>query len=101
MSKKLRIVLAQLNLTVGDIQGNLTRLIQAAKKARDTLTADVIIFPELCLTGYPPEDLLLRPAFIDQANEALNIFKKEVENIYCVVGHPHKTSQGLYNSCSL
>lgn len=101
MAKKLRIVIAQLNLTVGDIQGNLTKLIHAAKSARDTLTADIIVFPELCITGYPPEDLLFRKSFIDEANTALNTFKSEVDGIYCVVGHPHATSQGLYNSCSV
>ncbi len=101
MPKKLRIVAAQLNLTVGDIQGNLTKLMQAAKSARDTLSADLIVFPELCLTGYPPDDLLLRKSFIEEVNEAVNTFKSEVDGIYCVIGHPHATSQGLYNSCSV
>ncbi len=99
--KKLRIAIAQLNLTVGDIQGNLIKLINAAKSARDTLKAEMVVFPELSITGYPPEDLLLRKAFIDAANEALNTFKNEVHGIYCVVGHPHATSQGLFNSCSV
>lgn len=101
MAKKLRIVLAQLNLTVGDIQGNLTKLIHAAKSARDTLAGEMIVFPELCITGYPPEDLLFRQSFLDEANEAFNLFKSEIEGIYCVIGHPHVTSQGLYNSCSV
>src|SRR5262245_40731188 len=101
MSKKLRIVIAQLNLFVGDIQGNLNKLIQAAKTARDTMAADAIVFPELSITGYLPEDLLFRKSFLDAANDAVNKFKTEVENIYCVLGHPHATSQGLYNSCSL
>jgi NAD+ synthase (glutamine-hydrolysing) len=101
MTKKLRIVIAQLNLTVGDIQGNLIKLINSAKSARDTLKAEIVVFPELSITGYPPEDLLFRKAFIDEANEALNTFKNEVKDIYCVVGHPHVTSQGLFNSCSV
>lgn len=101
MAKKLRIVLAQLNLFVGDIQGNLLKMIAAANKARDTLKANIIVFPELSLTGYPPEDLLLRPSFLQEAHLALQQFKKEVRDIYCVVGHPHATSQGLFNSCSL
>jgi NAD+ synthase (glutamine-hydrolysing) len=57
MTKNLRIVMAQLNFLVGDIQGNLLKHIQAAIKARDTFKADVIVFPELSLSGYPPEDL--------------------------------------------
>lgn len=101
MAKKLRIVIAQLNLTVGDIQGNVTKLINAAISARDTLSGEIIVFPELSITGYPPEDLLFRKSFIDEANEALNRFKSEVDGIYCVVGHPHATSQGLFNSCSV
>lgn len=101
MAKKLRIVAAQLDFKVGDIQGNLTKMIHAAKSARDTLSAELIVFPELCLTGYPPEDLLLRKSFIDEVNEAVNTFKSEVEGIYCVIGHPHQNSHGLYNSCSV
>ncbi len=101
MAKKLRIALAQLNLTVGDIQGNLIKLINAAKSARDTLKAEMVVFPELSITGYPPDDLLLRKSFIDAANDALNTFKNEVHGIYCVVGHPHATSQGLFNTCSV
>jgi NAD+ synthase (glutamine-hydrolysing) len=101
MSKKLRIVMAQLNLTVGDIQGNLKKITQAAHDARDNLKADVIVFPELCLTGYPPEDLLLRKSFLDDANAALNQFKSEVQNIYCLLSHPYATANGLLNSCSL
>src|SRR5579872_7149441 len=98
MSKKLRIIIAQLNLLVGDIQGNLKKLIEAANTARDTLSADVIVFPELSITGYPPEDLLLRKSFIEATNNAVNEFKTQVQNIYCVIGHPHATSQGPYNS---
>src|SRR5258708_1654614 len=101
MPKKLRIVLAQINLTVGDIQGNLEKLIGAAKSARDELTADLIVFPELCFTGYPPEDLLFRKSFLDAATEALYEFKSQVKDIYCLVSHHHVTSQGLLNACSL
>lgn len=101
MSKKLRIVLAQLDLIVGDIAGNLQKLIQAATEARDQLAADIIVFPELSITGYPPEDLLFRKGFLQAAHKALYAFVAEVQNIYCVVGHPHTTSQGLFNSCSI
>lgn len=101
MRKKLRVVLAQLNSCVGDISGNLKKCIQAAHTARDQFKADIIVFPELNLTGYPPEDLLLRKDFIEASNQALNEFKAQVKNIYCVVSHPHANSQGLYNSCSI
>lgn len=101
MSKKLRIVLAQLDLLVGDIQGNLAKLIGAAKSARDELSADIIVFPELSITGYPPEDLLLRKTFLNAATESLYEFKEQVQDIYCVVGHPYATEQGLFNACSV
>lgn len=101
MPTQLRIVLAQLNLFVGDIQGNLIKLIDQANNARDTLSADVIVFPELSITGYPPEDLLFRKDFILQAEDALIEFKSKVKNIYCVVGHPHASPDGLFNACSL
>jgi NAD+ synthase (glutamine-hydrolysing) len=101
MPKKLRIVLAQLNLLVGDIAGNLQKHIQAAVTARDEMSADIIVFPELGLTGYPPEDLLLRKGFIDDANVALQQFIAEVKGIYSVISHPYRTPQGLFNACSL
>ena len=101
MSKKIRIVLAQLNLPVGDIAGNLQKHIDAAITARDKFSAEIIIFPELSLTGYPPEDLLLRKVFVADAMAALNKLKSEIKNIYCLVGHPYSDNQHLFNSCSL
>lgn len=101
MKKSLRIVLAQLDLMVGDIQGNITKLIDAAKSARDVMKADLIVFSELSITGYPPEDLLFRPAFIDAAYAGLQEFIEQVKGIYCLIGHPHLTPDGLYNTCSL
>ncbi len=101
MSKKLRVVIAQLNLIVGDISGNLAKHIQAATTARDTFQADIIVFPELSITGYPPEDLLLRKSFIEASNQAVATYQATIKNIYSIVGHPHATSQGLFNSCSL
>jgi NAD+ synthase (glutamine-hydrolysing) len=100
MSKNLRVVMAQLNLLVGDIQGNLQQHMQAAITARDTLKADVIVFSELSMTGYPPEDLLLRPAFLAECNQAINDFKASIRDIHCVIGHPYAQPKGLYNSCS-
>lgn len=101
MTKKLRIVLAQLNLAVGDITGNLEKHLRAAIRARDEFAADIIVFPELSLTGYPPEDLLLRKKFISDAQQALQQFTAEVKNIYCLIGHPQVCEKGLFNACSL
>jgi len=101
MTKKLRVALAEINPIVGDIEYNLKKHLAAAERARDELKADIIVFPELSLTGYPPEDLLLRPSFIQSAHEALNEFIAKTKNIYCVINHPHLTSSGLLNSSSL
>lgn len=101
MAKKLRIVIAQLNLLVGDIEGNLKKHLEAAQKAKDIYQADVIVFPELSLTGYPPEDLLLREDFLTSSAQALNQLKEQISDIYCVIGHPHVIKQGLLNACSL
>jgi len=101
MTKKLRIALAQLNFTVGDIEGNVVKHLKAASTARDELAADILIFPELSLTGYPAEDLLLRKAFIDAAEKAFQRLLTEINNIYCVIGHPHPTLHGLQNACSV
>jgi NAD+ synthase (glutamine-hydrolysing) len=101
MTKKLRVALAQIDFFVGDIAGNLEKHIQAALTARDELNADLIVFPELSITGYPPEDLLLRPSFIDASNQAVLEFQNTVKNIHCVIGHPYATPEGLYNTCSV
>lgn len=101
MKNKIRIVLAQLNFTVGDINANLQKHFAAATKARDELNATVIVFPELSLIGYPAEDLLLRAAFIAEAEAALQKFAAEMKGIYCVVGHPQRSDRGLQNACSL
>lgn len=101
MTKKLIVVMAQLNLTVGDISGNLAKMIQAAHTARDTLAADIIVFPELALTGYICDDLFLHPAFLMQANKALETFKNSVMGIHCLVTHPQITARGLLNACSV
>lgn len=93
--------MAQINVTVGDIANNLEKHLQAAVTARDELKADVIVFPELGLTGYPPEDLLLRPDFLEKSDSALKTFIKTMTGIHCVVSHPLRHANGLYNACSL
>ena len=60
MKKNIRIIAAQINTVVGDIYGNTEKIIKNALVARDQQEADVVVFPEMALTGYPPEDLLLR-----------------------------------------
>lgn len=86
----LRIVLAQINLLVGDIDGNTRRVMDAARRARHESGAQLVVFPELTLTGYPPEDLLLRPSLLPRvaaACERLRAFSAE-EQLTLIVGTP-------------
>lgn len=101
MSGNLRIVMAQLNMLLGDIDGNVQQIINAANQARDELNADAIIFPELTLTGYPPEDLLLRPGFTMAALRGLERVKQSISGINVVIGYPIQESGGLYNAAAL
>lgn len=92
-----RVVMAQLDFLVGDITGNVDKIVAAAAEARDRLHADLIVFPELTLTGYPPEDLLLRPGFIRQLDPALHRLTQEISGIVAVVGCPLVAPHGLRN----
>jgi len=97
----LKIAIAQINLLVGGIQVNQNKIIQTAENARDQLGADVIVFPELTVTGYPPEDLLLRPDFIKQANQAVLDIAEAVKGIDIVIGYPEQGIDCLYNSAAV
>ncbi len=93
-----RVLMAQLIFLVGDIAGNADKIIAAATEARDRHQADLIVFPELTLTGYPPEDLLLRPGFISQVEPALKRLCQELQGIAAVIGCPLRTPEGLRNA---
>lgn len=101
MAKHLKIAMAQLNFFVGDIVGNTKKIIETAKNARFHLGADAIVFPELAITGYPAEDLLLRPRFLDLADNAIHEIKRSVKDIDILVGYPAETAAGVYNSLAL
>lgn len=100
-ASRVRLVMAQINLCVGDVPGNVSRVIECAIRARDELKADLIVFPELTLTGYPPEDLLLRPALHEMVAEGLDQLCAGVQGIHMLVGHPEQTPHGRFNSASL
>ena len=101
MADSLRIAIAQLNLLVGDVAGNTARVIDASIYARDTLQADAVVFPELTLTSYPPEDLLLRPALHQQIENGLQRICEDVSDIDVIVGYPRYDDGRLYNSVAL
>ena len=100
-NSNIHMIIGQLNFTVGDIQGNTDKIIKAIKKANNDYKADIIIFPELSISSYPPEDLLLRPAFNEAINIALDKIKISTENIHVILGYPLRKEGKLYNACSL
>jgi NAD+ synthase (glutamine-hydrolysing) len=95
----LRVALAQINPTVGDIRGNAAKISGHMARARDEGAA-LVVFPELALTGYPPEDLLLKTSFLDAARTALRELATEAKEIVAVVGYPEQ-AEDVYNTAAV
>ncbi len=93
----LNIVLAQINFLVGDVVGNTAKVIKTVNEAVASQSADIIVFPELTLTGYPPEDLLLRPSLDVRIDAALAQIKQLNVDAYIVIGYPKRSDAGLQN----
>jgi NAD+ synthase (glutamine-hydrolysing) len=101
MSESLRIGLAQLDLLVGDVQGNAARAIECARAAHRDHGADLVALPELTLSGYPPEDLLFHRGFRRQIERGLEEVCRQVPGPCVVVGYPEYTRTSIYNSAAL
>ena len=110
MSESLKIVIAQINPMVGDIEANTEKVISLANKARDEHRAHLVLFPELTLTAYPPEDLLLRPSLDIRIDQALKRLQQAIKDVAVVVGCPlsrslkgigDRNNARLYNSAVL
>ncbi len=97
--KTLRVALAQTNPTVGDLKGNSEKIIACIEEAKKEGAA-IIAFPELSVTGYPPEDLLLKPQFIDDNMKALEAISREARDIIAVVGFVDKRKD-IYNAAAV
>src|SRR3954451_7425188 len=95
----LRVALAQINSTVGDIHGNARKISDHIARARDEGAA-LVVFPELALTGYPPEDLLLKTSFLDAARIAIRELAAETRDIVAVVGYPEQ-AEDVYNTAAV
>jgi NAD+ synthase (glutamine-hydrolysing) len=95
----MRLALAQMNTVVGDLEGNRARILDRLAGARDA-GAELVLFPELAVTGYPPEDLLLRPGFLRAAAESLELIAAETQGIAALVGTPH-LDRDLFNACAV
>jgi len=100
MESNLRLACAQINCTVGDLEGNCKKIIEYIQKA-EKLGVDIISFPELTITGYPPEDLLLKPKFIKDNLEKLKKLARNVFDIVTVVGFVDRQSKNIYNSVAI
>jgi NAD+ synthase (glutamine-hydrolysing) len=98
MSRQIRVALAQMNPLVGDVEGNAQAILEFAEQARDEYQADMVVFPELALTGYPPEDLLLRGSLLEWCDRELTRLREQLKGIVAVIGLPIREAEGLYNS---
>src|SRR5690625_4343703 len=101
MSEPIRIALAQFDFPVGAVERNAERIAEMIAQARDEHGADVVLFPELAVSGYPPEDLLMRPSFLRDCEQALRDIAAGVHGIVAVVGWPESAGSVLYNAASV
>lgn len=100
----MKIAVAQINPTIGDLEGNCAKIIDAIKKSRSA-GADIVLFPELVLTGYPPEDFLLLPHFINATQRKLDEIIAATDGICAIVGvprkNPKKTEKFIFDSAAV
>ena len=100
MGKSVRVAMAQINCTVGDLSGNSAKIIEWLEKA-DSAGVDIVVFPELAITGYPPEDLLLKPKFIADNVEALKRVAKSVREAIVIIGFVDQAGKDIYNAAAV
>jgi NAD+ synthase (glutamine-hydrolysing) len=90
--------MAQLDLVVGDVEGNTSRIVEAADRARDAFGADLVMVPELAVSGYPPEDLLFHLGLRAQVARSIERLKSDVRGITLVAGYPEYAEDRIFNS---
>ncbi len=100
-TQTLRIAIAQLNFLVGDIENNTQKVIAAALKVQESGPVDIMVFPELNLSGYPPEDLLYREGLYRRLDVAKQKIAEASKNLALVVGYPLQTDNGIYNAAGV
>jgi len=101
MQQQVKVALAQLDLTVGDVVGNTAKMIDYANRARDELDADLVVFPELSVCGYPPEDLLFHVGLRYKVENALADIRNSVAGIAILFGFPEYADDVIYNACAV
>lgn len=97
----MKVALAQIDLAVGDIAGNTGKIIEYAERARLELRADLVVFPELSVCGYPPEDLLFHSGFRHRTEQAVAEIRDSVRGIAVLIGFPEYADGRIYNSCAV
>ena len=97
----MRIALAQLNTLVGDVAGNTGLICAAIRTARDEYAADLVVFPELAVCGYPPEDMLFQAGLRRQVGNALDAIRREAQGITALVGYPEYAGNRIYNAAAM
>jgi len=98
--KTIRVAIGQINCTVGDLQGNCAKMYKYSENAKKS-GAEIVTFPELAVTGYPPEDLLLKPKFIEDNIKALNEFSFSIQDIVVIAGFVNITDGDIYNAAAV
>ncbi len=101
MNSRVKVALAQVDLAVGDVSGNTAKILDYATRARDELQADLVVFPELSVCGYPPEDLLLHAGLRYRTEQAVADIREAVKGIAVLVGFPEYVDDQIYNSCAV
>ena len=99
MTDKITVALAQLDLLVGDVAGNTQKILDYAARARDDLQAHLIVFPELSICGYPPEDLLFHSGLRRRVESAIETIRDSVRDISVLVGFPEYQDDDIFNAC--
>ena len=101
MDHNVKVALAQVDLAVGDVAGNTKKIIAYANRARDELDADLVVFPELSVCGYPPEDLLLHAGLRQGVEAGIAEIRSSVSGIALLVGFPEYDQDNIYNACAV
>ena len=101
MSDAVKVALAQIDLVVGDVAGNTAKIIDYAGKARDRGAADLVVFPELSVCGYPPEDLLFHAGLRHDVEDAVRRVRDQVFGIAILIGFPEYDDDHIYNACAV
>ncbi len=101
MTDSVKVAIAQIDLVVGDVAGNADRIIEHALRARDRDAADIVVFPELAICGYPPEDLLFHAGLRTDVENAVRRISEEVNGIAVLLGFPEYEDDHIFNACAV